>query len=145
MKLTDLFEAEIFTFGKYRFNIEWIREHIKNGTVKYSEETVNIVPWAEQMLGLDRKRPDHRPVSFMMRIDYKHVDKITPERLKDPIFVVEIDGGSIIVDGNHRIAKAYIDGIDTLPAYFFNKAEGKKLNKPPKSPKAKKKPVDDSK
>jgi hypothetical protein len=134
----QLAEAEIFTFGKWRYNIDWVKEHIKNGNVPYREEKVNIVPWAEQMLGLSRKRPEHKPASMMMRIDYSHVDKITKERLDDPIFIVELNIGSIIIDGNHRVAKAYMDGIDELPAIVFTEKDSKKLDKPPGKLKMKK-------
>ncbi len=124
--------GEVFTFFKYRFDIDRIREHIEAKDVKFTRESVNIVPWAEQILSLRRSEPDRKPASLFMRIDYSHLPRISESRLRDPIFVVETADGSLIVDGNHRVAKAYLAGTDELPAIVFPKSELTKLGKPVK-------------
>lgn len=124
--------SEVFTFGTMRFNIDWVREHIAAGTVAFTVETFNIVPWAEQILCLDRARPEHQPCALMMRIDYSYLDSISSDRLSEPVFVVETDMGLLLIDGNHRVARAYLTGIDELPAIRFSGAEWKKLAKMPK-------------
>ena len=139
MLISDLLnEAERFRFFKYNFDIDLIRRHVDAGDVKFTREDFNIVPWAEQILSLRRSAPERRPMSLFMKIDYDHLVKIGDERMSEPIFVVETPDGGIIVDGNHRVAKAYLSGRDTLPALLFPKSELKKLNGPIKEPKRKK-------
>jgi hypothetical protein len=140
MRISELLnEAERFRFFKYSFDIDLIRRHVEAKDVKFTkDESFNIVAWAEQILSLRRSAPEKRPASLFMKIDYDHVGKIGDERLNEPIFVVETPDGGIIVDGNHRVAKAYLSGKDTLPALIFPKSELKKLNGPVKEPKAKK-------
>jgi hypothetical protein len=124
--------SEVFRFGAFRFDIDWVREHIAAGSVRSTVGTLNIVEWAEKILSLDRARPEHQPCSFLMRINYDHLMSIDSDRLRDPVFLVETDMGLLVIDGNHRVAKAYMSGIDELPSIRFNKSEAKKLLKPPK-------------
>lgn len=123
---------EIFRFGPMHFDIDWVKAHIAAGSAKFIVENYNIVEWAEKILLLDRARPEYQPHALMMRIDYSHLDVIDDNRLRDPIFMVETDMGLLVIDGNHRIAKAYLKGIDALPSIRFDKAETKKLLKAPK-------------
>jgi hypothetical protein len=133
---TDDRGKETFRFMQHFFDIDAIRAAIKDKVIK--PELVpdqDITVWATSMLGLDRNRPDHKPTSFMMRIDYDFLDgkkeyKFNSARLKEPVLLAEIPGGHIFIDGNHRIAKAYMSGIDTLPAYVLTKAQVKKAMSP---------------
>lgn len=125
--------AETFRFFHYWFDIDLVRKHIEAQDVKFEKTQINIVSWATQMLGLDRNRPDRKPAALLMKIDYDHLDSITPQRLKEPIFVVETKDGGLVIDGNHRLAKAYMNGIDELPALVFPRSEVTKLGKPVKT------------
>lgn len=138
-----LLEGEVFTFGKYRFDIDLVQKHIEAGDIPFTKEKVNICSWAEQILHLKRDKPDARPMSVMMRINYDHVAKLSDERMKDPVIVALTDIGGMFIDGNHRIAKAYLAGIDELEAYIFDEKATKLLNKPVKS--ARKRKATDSK
>jgi hypothetical protein len=106
---------EIFTFVKYRFNVTDMLKRMSLGEIRYKEQSAPITEWAEKVLILDRGKPDARPMSFFMRIDYSHLQKIDNDRLEVPIVMAVTKMGAIIVDGNHRVAKAYLQGIDSLP------------------------------
>lgn len=111
---------EEFVFGRYRFDIEMVRQRIAANTVPFITESVSIKQWAEHVLLLDRAQPDRRRASLMVGIDHDYVRTITPERCRDPIFVVTLDLGLLVIDGNHRVARAYLDGADVLPAIVFD-------------------------
>lgn len=99
---------EEFVFGKYRFDIDRVRECIATNALPFSSEMVSIKPWAEQVLLLDRAHPELRRVSFLVGIDYNFLPSITPERCREPIYVATLDFGMLVIDGNHRVACAYV-------------------------------------
>jgi hypothetical protein len=114
---------ELFRFGALRFNIEKLKKLISEkprDPVGYE-----IVPWAETFLALRRDNPTARPHSIFMRINYGYLDSIDEARLAEPIILVEAKKleGWLVVDGNHRVAKAYLAGIDFLPAYMVREKE----------------------
>lgn len=122
---------EVFRFMALHLDIDLIREHLAAGDVTYETAEVNIVSWAEGFLGLHRSRPSKQPMGLIrVNPDFRHISE---DRLKDPIFVVQVPKtGGMIVDGNHRVAKAYLSGRDTLPALVFPETEFKKLQAPVK-------------
>jgi len=139
MKIKELLEGngEIFQFGKWTFDIDLIMKHIEAGDVPFNKQLVNIKTWATRMLGLDRDKetPKGHIRLSLVRVDDKHWKGLSDERMNDPIIVVETEIGFLIVDGNHRVAKAYMSGKDEVEAIVFDKEATKKLNKPIKVPK----------
>jgi hypothetical protein len=127
---------EEFRFGRYYFDLDLVRRHIAAGDVPFELKQVNITEWASKSMGLDRTHPDHKPVSVLININYDHLATITPERLTVPIILVTIVIQKmeyhLIIDGNHRVAKAYLSGMDELPAYVFDLKATEKLDGPVK-------------
>lgn len=119
---------ETFQFGSYRFDVTMINEMIKLRTINYSDSITNIENYAKHVLALDRDRPGQRPYSLLMRINYDHLDTITDRRLEDPIIVMQTKMGAMVIDGNHRVAKAYMKGINELPSFVIDLEQGDKLN-----------------
>jgi len=58
---------------------------------------------------------EYRKAYFILNED--HIDKVD---LKNPVILAEISPGRHnIIDGHHRVEKAYRSGIDTIPAYIL--------------------------
>jgi len=128
LKLED--RPEVFRFFQLSFDVNLIRRHIELGTVQCGTQPVDVTKWATSLMGLDRSKPDEEVVAFMIGIDYAHVRSISEERMMEPLILVETDMGAIFVDGSHRIAKAYLKGINTLPAYYIRKHQIAAMQKP---------------
>lgn len=130
-------EKETFRFFRHFFDIDLIRRHVAAGDVKYEVIEFPVAQWAQQMLGLNKSKPDEGGHG-LVRVDLDHVKKISEARMREPVFLVEVPQlGNIVVDGSHRVAKAYLSGQDTVPAYHFPASEFKKLQGPVKQPRRK--------
>lgn len=110
---------EIFRFLNCWIDVDRVREMMAAGEIAPELDVVPIVGWAEGILRLDRKNPTARPASMMIRLNHDHVATLTAEHLKEPVMVVQARHGTLIFDGNHRVGRGYLDGLDDLPAYFF--------------------------
>ena len=128
ISLSDARPKETFTFFGMRFDPYAATAAIKSGKLKAKRQDMDISAWATQILGLKLGDKTHKPVSFAMRINYDHADNVAPERLQEPIFVVATKQGHIVIDGNHRIANAFMNGNTHLPAYLISAAQAKKFN-----------------
>lgn len=126
LALAEAEESEVFRFAKWRFYPHVMTSAIKSGKLKPRSEEVDITAWAEKMLALKKGDKNHKPFGIMIGIDYDHLDSITPERLKQPIYIIEMKFGSLVIDGNHRVAKAFMDGKVMLPAYIISESQARK-------------------
>jgi len=126
ISLSKADSGEVFTFFNMRFYPGAMTKAIESGKLKPRFEDVDISQWAKDVLGLRLGDKTHKPASFLMRIDYDHSDKISADRLKEHIYIVETKMGGIFIDGNHRVANAYRNGITKLPAYIISQAQAKK-------------------
>jgi hypothetical protein len=111
---------EFFRFGPYHFDIADLLDRIEAGTLPYQESDWSIVEWAERSLGLDRAHPERRPVMLGAGIDYDYLPVVDAERLKVPLLLAITDHGTMLIDGRHRLAKAYLSGIDVLRARLID-------------------------
>lgn len=110
---------EVFRIAQCSVDVAEVQRLLERGEIHPEPGSVIITAWAQQILGLDRNQPDARPIAMWHEIDHDHVGRLPPSRLKDPIFVAATRIGTIIFDGSHRVARAYLDGKDELPALYF--------------------------
>ena len=52
-------------------------------------------------------------------INHDHVRDMPQSRLSDPVYVAQTRYGTLIFDVSHRVAHAYLLGLDELPALLF--------------------------
>jgi hypothetical protein len=124
IKLKNLVnEGQRFESILGRFDVDTALAIIKKKGLK--PQMVDITQYAEKTLGLDRKRPEHKPQSFMAYIDYEYLKGIPEDRLKEAGIIATVKtpdkkSWSIVMDGNHRLAKNYMNGQDKMLMYILD-------------------------
>ena len=92
---------EYFPNGYFVFNITKMLKFIRNNKDKIELKNINV--------------KEYRRATAI--INEKYVDKVD---IKMPIILVEISPGKYnVIDGNHRIEKAYRLGTERIPAYIL--------------------------
>ncbi|MEQ6376302.1 hypothetical protein RZN25_05615 [Bacillaceae bacterium S4-13-56] len=93
---------EVFRNGFFYFNITRILEQIESGGIRVEEEVMDVEDWFKSHFHHGSINEGHLPT----------VD------VTNPILLAEIRPGMFnVIDGNHRIEKAYREGIPTIHAY----------------------------
>ena len=123
-------EGQHFDLMGMRFDVDNALKLIAKK--KIPAKNTDIKKYAEGVLGLRRERPEHKPQSFFAGIDYDYLDKIPEDRLKVAGIIATIRTPdkkvwSIVMDGNHRLAKNYMSGKDFMPMYVLNEKETKSI------------------
>jgi hypothetical protein len=94
-----------------------------------------IEAYARNILGLklpSDKEP--RGFAFHMGIDEDAARALPAEALKEPLMLIHVDNegggllqvgdhekpGHVLGDGNHRLARAFFDGVDSLPVVLLS-------------------------
>ncbi|MBN8209845.1 hypothetical protein JI666_13895 [Bacillus sp. NTK071] len=99
---------EIFRNGFFHFNITRMTEDIHSGNLEVEVETIYIKEWFNR--------------HFHSRINESHLPSID---VSIPIIQAEMRPGLYeIIDGNHRIEKAYREDLPTIQSY---KLKGEQL------------------
>lgn len=132
-------EQEWFQFANHRWDVAKAYRWIDEGLINYEKAKIDIAPYAEGVLALNR---DEQRIgnSFFVRIDPDHVKKIDP---KSPQYnspgillsgVKEYDDASLVIDGNHRLAARYMNGENGMEFYVIDGNLSKALQGTNKSP-----------
>jgi len=115
-------EHEIFQFVTKCFDVRAAKRIIREKPRKI--ETAVISGLRDLV-----NRPKKGSITMGIAIDWERIDR-DPEgeiRCTVPIILItEKDGGTMPIDGWHRIAKALDSGLTSLPAVCLNKTESKK-------------------
>lgn len=123
-------EKEQFHFMRWRFKPRVIWDAIEKGKIPKQEKEMDISAWAKKMLGIDLEHPDEEPMGFV-RVDLKRAKDIPPSNAGEPGLLVLMGRGdgkfSLIIDGNHRIAKRYLAGEKLMRFYIVTEAQLKKI------------------
>lgn len=120
-------DDEEFHFMRYHFKVGEIYRAIKTGKIKATPEEVDITQWATKGLGLRLNDKEHRPHSLFVGINYDHLDKIEEKRLNKPGIIVNTKFGGLVIDGNHRVAKKFMNGETKMMFYVLEEKPLKKL------------------
>lgn len=99
-----------------------------------------IESFAEQVMGLVKDAPaDAKNYSIMVALDLPRARAMPLETLKKPLVllhagrngILRMPGSDkpeyILGDGNHRLALAYYNDVQTLPAYQLSKTQSSKF------------------
>lgn len=117
---------EIFKFIHWKFNVSKARELIHDKKLKPRIVDFDITDWAKSILGLKLGDRSYRPVSVLVKIDYKHVLSLSEERLKEPGILVTTNMGAVVIDGNHRLARLFMDSRTFMKMYVLSESQCKK-------------------
>ena len=97
-------DEEIYRNGIFNFNISRILEDINTGKLEVEREDINTIDWYR--------------MHFHGLTDKEHLSKVD---ITKPVIQAEIRPGRYeIIDGNHRLEKAYRDNIETINSYKLN-------------------------
>jgi hypothetical protein len=92
---------EIFPNGIFHFNISRILEHIETGIIEVEEERIEVEKWLK--------------THFRGTLNEDHLPTVD---ISKTILQAEIRPGMFtIIDGNHRIEKAFREGVLYLNSY----------------------------
>jgi hypothetical protein len=72
---------------------------------------------AEQTLGLNRQQGwEYVPGNkhFSVQIDKQYAEGLSQDRLNKPGLVLDYGSGQLVIDGNHRLARRYMDGLNDM-------------------------------
>ena len=124
--MTSARTRERFSFLKYGFDVSACEDAISAGKVPYTELTWDrgfITLYAEQLLGLSRDRTDGIS-GLIVTVKVAYARSLGPTAAAEPVLLVEhqpnvgllhINGKSFfLVNGNHRMAKAYFENADSI-------------------------------
>lgn len=110
---------EYFIFGPYHFDVADLLRQIEAGTIAAERFLWPIVDYAERSLGLSRDHKERRTLMIGAFLDHDHLPQVSLERLEVPVLIARTHIGNMLIDGRHRVAKAYLSGIDVLPAILI--------------------------
>ncbi|WP_188206854.1 hypothetical protein [Alkalibacillus aidingensis] len=97
-------DDEVFANGIFNFNISRMIEQIHSGTLSVKSERIDVKDWFNA----------HPHPS----INEEHLPNVD---LTNPVIQVEIRPGHYsIIDGNHRMEKAYREGVQFVDSYKLN-------------------------
>jgi hypothetical protein len=99
---------EIYPNGIFKFSISRILEHIMSGQLNPAKEEINVREWFKS----------HSRGS----VNEEHLPTVD---ISKPVIQAEIRPGTFeIIDGNHRMERAYSDGVEFIESY---KLKGEQL------------------
>lgn len=115
---------EVFTFLGHQFDVSLAKRLIREDMEKPDTEEsaieiahIDVDKWSQ----LFQKKEATGPHSFSIRpgilVNEKHAKT---KKLNRPLIVIQKSDLVIIIDGWHRLKKAEIEGVKTLPVYIIS-------------------------
>jgi hypothetical protein len=119
-----------FLFGPFIFNVDRAQE-IVTEDLREADDLL-VVPWA-RYYGLDEAPETHASVFAPQHLDREYA--MTTD-LDDPVLVATLRNSrgklfSLLIDGTHRLYKAYRQGLRALPAYLLDEGESLSIREDP--------------
>ena len=131
-------DEEYFEWMSVSFNISGIRQAISSGRLRPSTEKIEaefIERYCTKVLALDKANPHKKTFSVLMGVDGPRAHGMPDTVLEIPIIfayagknkgLLNLDGTGahyLLIDGNHRMAKAFYTNTPGLPAVVLNQAQ----------------------
>lgn len=117
----DLPRGQVFVFGAYLFNVD--RALAVIAEAPRETRSIQVAAWA-RFFGFDLSKDDgialfaprHLDPEYAMTTDLENAVLIATLRDDERLY-------PLLIDGTNRIYKAYMLGVDTLPAYVLSDEE----------------------
>lgn len=91
-------------------------DYVWNTTKLYEAAVAGKVKAEKVLIPVDSSLATH--VAARNGVNITHAMSISKDRLSVPLLAIEMsDKTSILVDGNHRVVRAFTEGITELPGY----------------------------
>ena len=127
---------EVFDFGIYRFDIDLAKKLIGYGLIDAPINTIDPILIANSLgIGIDRNKPlsnKHQKMFLFFGVNWDHAATLTPEQLAVPGIMAVIGSrktlSSLLIDGNHRLARLIYDGVDSFSTYYISEKFSKMIN-----------------
>jgi hypothetical protein len=118
----DIPRGQIFLFGAFVFNVD--RALATLAEAPREARPINVADWA-RFFGFDLSQDDGIALFAPRHLD---PDYAMTTDLGEPVIIATLRGDEgreypLLIDGTHRIYKAYTLGEETLPAYVLDDEE----------------------
>jgi len=117
--------VEWFEFFGVTYDVQLARTALNKGLIKAKIVDFPVEEYVKALrIPIDRNKPmtnAAQGVPMLIRLNWDHVAKLTEADLKVPGIAAETKFGSVLIDGNHRLVRAYMDGRETIPVYHITK------------------------
>lgn len=92
---------------------------IKLNTIPFKVVKIDVKSHVERVYRFsDRKLPDKSEWNSFSQLNLEYLLKLPQARLDVPGIAIQLDSGELmIIDGNHRCARLYFDGVEEFPIY----------------------------
>lgn len=132
---------ETFTWFNYEFDISAILADLASGKLRPKRTTMDkdfIAGYAVSVLGVSLERRDEdQKGSFLMHISTNHAKALPEAAFGQPVVVAYLKKGKgtlnldgtpdyLLVDGNHRMARAYLDARESVDVVILSAAQTRK-------------------
>lgn len=115
---------EVFSLfgGAVKLDIKKARKMIRTGRISYTKNSIPIAEYAEGSYALSKDVgwPSKQAKDAKVGLNLNHAQKISGDRLDEPGIIIQYPGGALIIDGNHRCARKYMDGESTMEFYVLD-------------------------
>lgn len=134
---------ETFTWLRQTWDIARFWRELDAGRISPQREDMGadfVDSYGTSVLGLTKGKSDGTFVSLMMRLDLSAALALPEEAMAEPLVIVRARKGHgmlrlpghetadhVLADGNHRLAKAFVQGGYSLSAYILSDAQSRKL------------------
>jgi len=120
---------ESFRFGKYNFDVYAAHLLLTTGAIKAPVVSFPVEEYKQALqIPLNRDKPWTRKdqgLGLLVGIDWDHMQRLTDADLERPGIVAETPEGDLLIDGNHRLAYAYMKNV---PSFKVQRIPRKWLN-----------------
>jgi hypothetical protein len=132
---------EYFTWAGLSFDIGTLVANIEAGKLRPQADTLDrvfIENYGKQLLALDAANPGKQVFGLFIAVDGPRAHAMPESVLDKPVLigfvgknkgVLNLDGTGahyVLIDGNHRMAKAFFAGTEKLPVLVINQAQLRK-------------------
>lgn len=130
--------VEYFDWAGMSFNIAALTADIAAGKLRPKVDTVDqefITNYCSKVLALDKATPDKKTFSIFIAVDGPRANAMPVEVLAKPLIfayvgknkgVLNLDGTGanyVLIDGNHRVAKAFFTDTPALPSLVISQTQ----------------------
>jgi hypothetical protein len=129
---------ESFHWLNMVFEITKLNDAMAQGKLKGKKDTLSrafIENYSTRVLSLEKTNPQQEVFSLLMRVDAPRASAMPESVLEQPVViayvgknkgVLNLDGTGahyVLIDGNHRVAKAFFCDAQSLDVWILNQAQ----------------------
>lgn len=107
-----------------KINVSDVRELIRAKLIRFTVEKRPLQGIGPALYGLDKDLGwEQTPTKPVVEIDRAFAQTLTADQLDQPGIIIVVEGQELIIDGNDRVARKYMDGEESMRFYIFHEEE----------------------